>query len=60
MTELVFRLNCTRCGAFTEYEEDKNSVYCEDCGKKHSHESTFAVNPEKDYPRDEAGNWIRN
>lgn len=56
------RLNCHKCGAFTEYERRKNDpktvVRCGGCGKKHSTDSIFMVNPVKDYDRAEDGTLI--
>lgn len=53
---LESRLNCTRCGAFTPYELESDTVArCETCGKRHSVDSLFVVDPDKSYERDEAG-----
>lgn len=59
MEDLTTRLNCSRCNAFTEWEKDESegeSIYCEECGKKHSTDSFRPVQPGKEYSRDEAGN----
>lgn len=49
-------LNCTRCECFREFERDsENVVRCDDCGKRHSTDSLFVADPEKEYERDEAG-----
>ena len=63
MSRLVFRLNCTRCGEFTEYhheEETNHIVLCADCYKRHGTASTFAVKPGKSYSRDEAGELMES
>ena len=54
--EWPIRLNCTGCGAFTEWEsESEEVVRCADCGKRHSRDSLHMVNPRKEYARDESG-----
>lgn len=65
------RLNCTRCNEFTEWEAESTvevtdgfeerrtkSVRCDECGKRHSTDSLFVIDPRKDYDRDEAGNLL--
>lgn len=55
------RLNCTRCHDFTEYERDSDNrevVYCEECGKKHGSASLFAIDPHATYRRDESGELL--
>ncbi len=57
MPRLETRLNCTRCHEFTKWKgENKRTVKCEDCGKRHSTDSLRPVNPDKEYSRDEEGN----
>lgn len=54
-------LNCTRCGAFTEYQTEEGEVVrCEECGKRHSTDSLHLVNPQRvgHYRRDEAGTLL--
>jgi len=63
MTRKMLKLNCTSCGEFKDYYPDRDRdgnlrsdvVCCADCGKKHSDESVFMVDPRKSYERDEAG-----
>jgi len=54
------RLNCNRCGSFEEYHrklyDPDPVVRCGGCGKKHSTDSVFMVDPHADHERDEAGN----
>ena len=60
---LEWCLNCTRCKAFTDYyheEDNTNVVRCEECGKRHSTKSTYAVKPGKQYERDEAGTLLES
>jgi len=55
------RLDCERCAAFTEYERDdenREMVYCDGCGKKHSSGSLYRIDPHADYPRDESGELL--
>lgn len=56
---MELRLNCTRCGAFTEYgrrDDDPGTVVrCDACGKRHSTDSVFMVDPDRRHERDEAG-----
>jgi len=56
------RLNCNRCGSFTRYHRndgDPNTVVrCDGCGKRHSTDSVFMVDPHRSFRRDEAGNLI--
>jgi len=50
------RLNCERCGQFTEFQnESKAVVRCGDCAKRHSVDSLHMVEPDKTYHRDETG-----
>lgn len=56
-------LNCTRCGAFREYERESETVMrCAECGKRHSKHSLHMVNPRKvgEYARDEAGTLLED
>jgi len=59
---MEFRLNCTRCAAFVEYHhvhyDPDPVVRCDGCGKKHSKNSAFMVDPDRRYDRDEAGTLI--
>lgn len=57
------RLNCERCGDFVEYsvvnaDAKRTVIDCDECGKRHSEDSTFMVDPGKQYPRDETGTLI--
>lgn len=55
----ILQLNCTRCGEFTDYwEEKKHMVKCDECGKRHHTDSIWMVDPSKSYERDEAGNLL--
>ena len=59
MTGWGMRLNCTRCGSFTGYEDESDTVVaCAECGKRHSRESVHMVDTDRRYKRDEAGNLI--
>lgn len=53
------RLNCHRCGEFQEYfrkDGDPDTVIrCDGCGKKHSDDSIFMVDLNREYERDESG-----
>jgi len=57
-------LNCTKCGEFTvalQMKDDpKTVVRCKDCGKKHSDNSLYFVDPDDDHERDEAGNLLED
>lgn len=61
MTNQDLRLNCEKCGRFTEYEVVKERadgtqlVKCDGCGKRHGEQSIFFVDLHKTYPRDESG-----
>lgn len=60
---LEWCLNCTRCHEFTDYYHEADNVEvvrCEECGKRHSTDSTFAVTPGKTYDRDEAGTLMES
>lgn len=56
------RLNCNRCGAFEEYHREDDDpetvVRCDGCGKRHSNDSVFMVDPNRRHERDEAGNLV--
>lgn len=58
------RLNCHPCGDFTEYhrkDNDPNTVVrCDGCGKKHSTDSLYMVNPTREYDRAEDGTLLEN
>lgn len=59
--EWPIRLNCTRCGAFREYErESERVVRCGECDKRHSKASLHVVDPDKvgSYSRDESGTLL--
>ena len=62
MNRHELRLNCNRCGSFEEYdrkETDPESVArCVGCGKKHSTDSVYMVDPDRRYDRDESGALI--
>jgi uncharacterized Zn finger protein len=55
------RVNCERCGRFTEYEvEQKRAdgtalVSCVECGKRHGEDSVMFVDLSQTYRRDESG-----
>lgn len=53
------RLDCVRCNEFTEYHRDDGDpdtvVRCDECGKRHSDDSVYFVDPDKRYERDESG-----
>lgn len=52
-------LDCTRCHAFRRWErEQENVVRCRTCGKRHSVESLYMADPEKQYARDESGTLL--
>lgn len=61
MTNQDLRLNCERCGAFTEYEVEQERadgtklVRCDGCGKRHGEDSIFFVDLHETYLRDESG-----
>lgn len=63
-SKIEVRLNCTKCGAFREYESEdgsKNVVRCASCGKRHSTESLHGIYPSRiPYRRDEAGELIES
>jgi len=56
------RVNCNRCGSFEPIDrrdDDPDTVArCGSCGKKHSTDSVFVVDPDRRYDRDEAGTLI--
>lgn len=56
------RVNCNECGAFTEYtrnnDDPKSVVRCGDCGKRHSTDSVWMVDPTRNYERDERGSLL--
>lgn len=64
MLKQELRLNCHRCGDFMEYyrkRDDPNTVIrCDGCGKKHSDDSLFMVNPNRQYDRAEDGTLLEN
>lgn len=63
MVELELRLNCTRCGEFTEYYDESRDnavVRCEECDKRHSDMSLMMVDPDRRYRRDEAGTLVED
>ena len=44
--DLEIRLKCTNCRAYREFDRDGESVVrCADCGKRHSTDSLYAVEP---------------
>lgn len=53
------RVNCNDCGAFEDYHRNdgdpKTVVRCSGCGKRHSTDSVWMVDPDKKYERDERG-----
>lgn len=53
-------LNCVECKSFEEFEQAKeNVVECLHCGKYHSNNSLYVIDPDKiPYERDEAGNLL--
>lgn len=57
-------LDCVDCGEFTEAytkKDDPDSVVrCNECGKKHSDNSLYFVDPNANHERDEAGNLIED
>jgi uncharacterized Zn finger protein len=66
MGRQVLRLNCTNCGEFREYEVEQTTsdggqiVRCDFCGKRHSDDSVFMVDPYRRYERDEAGELLED
>lgn len=56
---MELRLNCTKCGSFEEYHrrdgDPDTVVRCGSCGKRHSPDSVFMVDPDRRYDRDESG-----
>jgi uncharacterized Zn finger protein len=56
------RLNCTRCGSFNTYyrkdDDPETVVRCDDCGKRHSTDSVFMVDPNRRHDRDESGQLV--
>lgn len=58
------RLNCHRCGDFTDYhrknDDPQTVIRCGGCGKKHSTDSIFMVDLNRDYDRDESGTLLEN
>ena len=63
---MLLLLNCTDCGAFQEYENEQQTadgghiVRCAECGKRHSDDSVFMADPDRQYERDEAGNLLED
>lgn len=61
---MLLRLNCTKCGEFQAYEVEQATsdgsqiVRCDECGKRHSDDSVYMVDPDRQYERDEAGNLL--
>ena len=56
MNRHELRLNCTRCGSFEAYDHDTNTVVrCAECGKRHSTDSVWLVDPDERFDRDESG-----
>jgi len=44
--EFQIRLKCTECRAYRDFERDGESVVrCADCGKRHSTDSLYAIEP---------------
>lgn len=64
MTNYQLRLNCERCGRFTEYASktgDPDSVVrCDECGKKHSTDSVYMADLHRTYQRDESGALVED
>ena len=60
------RLNCNDCGAFEEYEVEKMAsdgsviVRCHECGKRHSDDSVYMVDADRDYERAEDGTLLED
>ncbi|AGM11183.1 hypothetical protein M197_gp18 [Haloarcula hispanica tailed virus 2] len=60
------RVNCERCGRFTEYEVEKRRadgsalVRCAECGKRHGEDSIYHVDLERAYRRDESGALVED
>jgi uncharacterized Zn finger protein len=60
------RLNCTKCGRFTQYEVEQETadggyiVRCESCGKRHGDTNIHTVDLSRRYKRDEAGNLLED
>lgn len=56
------RLNCTSCGLFRQFsrkrDDPKSVVRCDECGKRHSTDSLFMIDPDRQYERDEAGTLV--
>lgn len=58
-SEIIIRLNCTRCGAFTDFDKESDHVVrCAACGKRHSTDSLHGIFEGATYERDEAGNLL--
>ncbi|MDZ7701713.1 MAG: hypothetical protein U5J98_06395 [Halobacteriales archaeon] len=49
MADLEIHLRCTACEAYRAFERPKrgtNAVACADCGKRHSTDSLYPVDPD--------------
>lgn len=59
-------LDCVGCGAFRAYEVEKRKsdggqiVRCHECGKRHSDESVYMVDADRDYERAEDGTLLED
>jgi len=54
------RLNCTDCGTFTEYEvvdpeAEYTTLECAECGYRANILAVHMVDPDHEYPRNDAG-----
>lgn len=64
MTNMSLRLNCERCGRFTDYEavskraDGSALVVCDRCGKRHGSDSVFFVDLHSTYRRAEDGTLL--
>ena len=61
MVRYRLRVDCAACEAFQEYEHVRRTenallVDCAVCGKRHSADSVYPVDPTHEYSRDAAGN----
>lgn len=62
MAEIGLYLNCTRCGEWCPYDERVDDpagvVRCAKCGKKHSDDSVWFVDPDDPVERDGSGRLV--
>ncbi len=61
--DLEEKLNCERCGEFTDWyldEDNKNVVRCENCDKRHSRNSIYSIDSNKEYKRNQQGELLED